>query len=169
MKRSWIWALILGLMLGTAAGLGLSCWVFAPPSAEASALLRNFSFQEVAEKAEHSKWEILDDKITIYSPVPFLGGPQRIERRIVARAALSNAELVAFALQFDTVVEEGLRSAGAQPYQPGPAGSVSSSLQWQPARFYYRTGYRLGDADGVLVVSLKVPAGEAPAIVRLTR
>ena len=168
MKRSWIWALILGLMLGTAAGLGLSCWVFAPPSAEASSLLRNFSFQDVTEKAEYSKWEILEDKITIYSPFPALGRPQRIERRIVARAALSNAELVAFAQQFDTVVEEGLRSAGAQPYQPGPAGSVSSSLQWQPARFYYRTGYRIGDADGVMDVSLNLQTGEATAIVRLT-
>jgi len=110
MKRPWIWALLLGLLLGTAAGLGLSSWVFAPPSAEPSTLFRNFAFHEIAEKADQSKWEIFEDRITIYPPLPPLGRPQRIERRILARASLSNTEILAFVLHFESVVEDVLKS-----------------------------------------------------------
>ena len=169
MKRPWIWALLLGLLLGAAAGLGLSSWVFAPPSTEASALLRHFSFQEVAEKTEHSKWEILEDKIKIYPRFPALGRPHRIERRMIARATLSDSELVAFALEFETLVEDVLRSTDEavviNPASAGNAGEVSATLQPQVPRYYQRTRYKIGDTSGVMEAWLNGQRGQATVIV----
>ncbi len=172
MKRPWIWALLVGLLLGAAAGLVLSPWVFAPPSAEVSTLFRDFAFPQITQKADPSNWEILEDRIAIYPPSLVLGRPQHIERRISARASLSKTEFLAFAQQFESVMEDALRSTEeAVEFNPpslANRGGVKARLEPQVPRYYQHTTYQIGDRFGVLEALLNCAAGEATAIVRLT-
>jgi len=170
MKRQWSWGLLLGTLIGTAAGYGLSSWVFSMHPANGSSLLHNFSFQGVARKAGHPAWEFIEDKT--YSPFPPLGRPKRISRRIVARASMSEKELETFASHFQTAVEEALNSYGAHltgehdrsrsVVGVAPGGAVRS--EFQLPRWYYRAGDTHGVADAWLIGQ----SGEVTVIVSLT-
>ncbi len=166
MRRPWLWAFLLGVTLGAGGGVGLSWWALSTPPARGSALLNNFSFQELTQQAGHPAWEVVEDKT--YSPLPPLGRPKRIQRRIVAHATLSDEQLAAFVGNLDGAIESVLQQFAA--HQTGEhqrfLGQVDSSgrSELQLPRYYYV----IGQTQGVLDPWLIAHHGRAIVIVCIT-
>jgi hypothetical protein len=159
------------VLLGATLGYGLSLWALTPPPARGSAVLQNFSLEEVAEKAGHPAWDVIEDKV--YSPSPPLGRPGRVARRVVAQATMSDEQAEELARQFGRATMEALARLGGQQTgevslnrstsRPGAGGRPARSELHLP-RYYYRVGGTHGVADAWLIAE----GGEVTVIVCLT-
>ena len=169
MKRKWIGPLIIGLVLGISLGVVFSPWVNRPRMPEGSAFFREFSFTEFAAGIEQTNWQVLEDRI--YESFPSLARSQRIARRIVAHADLSESELGRFTSQFQQAAAASLSKHGAiikgqfdlESYttQIGDA-SASHSLIDLPRRYY-----AIGEIHGVADIWYVAESGRVTVMVSL--
>lgn len=144
---------MLGLLIGVVVALVLFEWLERSVQPKGTALLRGFSFADVATNAGGTDWEVLEDKV--YEPFPSLGRATRIARRMVAHATLPGEEQEKFAKRFRLAVSEALAShdaviKGQFDLNRSSAhvvnGSPVQSLVDLP-RFYYAIGDIHGVAD----------------------
>jgi hypothetical protein len=154
----WLLFLLLGLILGATIGFGLSLRMMYPAPGTGTVLLHKFSFQDVAEKAGHPAWEILEDKT--YFPFPPLARAKRTARRIVARSTMSDEQLQTFARQFKTLIKQEVTRFGAnQTGEVGFSQSATRSIDGQKSvrselqmpRLYYVFEGTHGVADMWLI------------------
>jgi hypothetical protein len=166
MSRPWVWTLLFGFILGAGAGFGISRWKLSTSPGSGSPLLQGFSIQAFAERVVDASWEVAEDKT--YSPWPPKANPTRIQRRIVAQAALSNEQLATFVGTLDDGIEQVLQRFGAQ--QTGEQSLNRNRVQSTGRselvlpRYYYRIGPTYGVLDAWVVGN----GGEAVVVICIT-
>jgi hypothetical protein len=77
MQRGFIWACVIGLVLGAAAATAF--WSRISPRAsvpKGSAVLREFSLGQLGVKSGETNWQVLEDRI--YEPFPPLAASKRL-------------------------------------------------------------------------------------------
>ena len=169
MKRYWVWPLLLGLVLGLAAGSFVSTRCSGPGVPKGTALLRGFSLATVAAGTGQTNWQVIEDRT--YETFPALARSKRIARRIVARAEMSDQELSLFATQFQQAVSQALVGYGAlNAAQFDVVQDATRVVNGSPVRSRLdvpRRYYVLGDVHGVADIWYVAEGGRVTVIVSL--
>ena len=167
MKYNWVWSSLVGLLIGVVVGFGLSGRFGRPALPESSALLREFSFVAVAGQLGQTNWQVLDDRT--YKPFPALARSQRIARRIVARADLTDAKLEKFTTEFQAAATTAMEAYGAvNKAQFDMAQESTRVIGGSPVRSRVdlpRRYYAIGEIHGVADLWYIAESGHVTVIV----
>ncbi|MEE2886089.1 MAG: hypothetical protein VX951_01545 [Planctomycetota bacterium] len=168
MKTAWTLPLILGLIVGTLIGFGLSGTSFT--QTEGSPFLREFALADLTAKAgDGVEWEVLTD--TTHDRFPALARSHRVARRIVATATMPGADQAKLAHQVQQATEAVLASHGAVVKGVFDTSSGSTTLvEGKPLRSHVempRWFYAIGDIHGVADVGCVAVSGRVTLLVSL--
>ena len=168
MKTAWTLPLILGLIVGTPIGFGLSGTPLT--EIEGSPFLREFALADLTAKASPGvEWEILTD--TAHDRFPALARSHRVARRIVATATVPGADQARIAQQVQKAAEAALASHGAVVKGVFDTSSGSTTLvEGKPLRSHVempRWFYAIGDIHGVADVGCVAVSGRVTLLVSL--
>lgn len=166
MKPNWIGIAAGALLAGLAAGFGTATLAARSGAPASSALLREFSFAAFARQAAYTNWSVLEDRL--YEPFPSLGRSQRVARRIVAQAEMSENELGRFSVQLQQAlrstfsahhaINKGQYNLGRDSWRNADGASAHHRLDLP--RHYYA----IGDIHGVLDCWQVANAGQVTLI-----
>lgn len=159
MKCRWIWAGLLGLVVGMVGGFCLSLRLLSPlPEPKQAPVLETFDFHKATQEAGSDSWEVISEGEPWREGNSYYLGPWKGEswgntRQIVAQIEMSQREQRDFAGEFRNLLREAYESQGAHSVEGlgRSSWSLAEERLVQRSRYQYYLGGMRGAIEFVMV------------------